>query len=154
MATLYPAPLFLYFSFYLYYCMSVGDRLAIPLKVLSSNGVKPLFSLLFFLLLMGKSDQFGRSETGWPNRHQAADPKPDGRINIRRPTRSRMAESTASGQHEAGWPSQHQTIQRNIGRSQKQTGKLRLNANGRISIRRPPKPSGRINAKRQPKPNG
>ena len=33
---------------------------------------------------MGKSDQFGRSETGWPNQQQAADPKPDGRTNIRR----------------------------------------------------------------------
>ena len=44
---------------------------------------------------MGKSDQFGRPEAGWPNQHQAADPKPDGRINSKRPTRSRMAESTS-----------------------------------------------------------
>ena len=47
--------------------------------------------------LMGKSDQFGRSEAEWLNQHQAADPKPDDRINIRRPIRSRMAESTSDG---------------------------------------------------------
>ena len=45
--------------------------------------------------LMGKSDQFGRSEAGWPNQHQAG---------------SRMAESTSGGRPEAEQPNQHQAI--------------------------------------------
>ena len=100
-----------------------------------------------------------------------ADPKPDGRVNIRRPTRSRMAESTSGGRPEAGWPNQHQAAdpkpdgrinimleagwpnqhqaadpkpngQINIGRSPKPIGRLRLKANGRINIRRSEATSG------------
>ena len=117
---------------------------------------------------MGKSDQFGRSEAGWPNQHQAG---------------SRMAESTSGGRPEAGWPNQHQAAdpkpnsQINIRRSPKPIDRLRLKANGRISIRRPirsrtaelrprlngreqtaesrrPKSNGRINIRRSPKPDG
>ena len=86
----------------------------------------------------------GEIRSVWPIRNQmaepasgAADPKPNGRINSKRPTRSRMAESTASGQPEAGWPSQHQTIQSHVGRTPKSSGRLQLKANDRISIRRP-----------------